>query len=83
VLWALFAVAILVRGLQRGSRPYRYSGLTLFAVVTLKVFLIDLADMPTVYRVLGSLAVGALLLAGSFVYLHAARRAADSSNGGQ
>jgi len=73
VLWAAFAVGFLLKGMRVDSKAYRFSGLTVFAVVASKVFLSDLSDMPAVYRVLGAMTVGILLLAGAFVYLRAAK----------
>ena len=74
VFWTAFAFAILGGGIWRNLRPLRYGGLALFAVVVGKVFLIDLSDMPVTYRVVAFLAVGALLLLGSFAYLYANRK---------
>ncbi|MBD3242128.1 MAG: DUF2339 domain-containing protein, partial [Chitinivibrionales bacterium] len=73
ILWALFAIAFLLRGLQRGSRAYRYTGLILFTIVSLKVFFFDLADMDLIYRVLGAIVVGGLLIGGAVAYLRAGK----------
>lgn len=73
VLWALFAILFLVVGINTTSKAWRYSGLVLFCVVVAKVFLVDLADMETIYRVIAFMIVGVLLLGGSFVYLRGER----------
>lgn len=71
VLWALFAISFLILGIMRTSRLWRYTGLALFAVVVLKVFFFDLAEMETIYRVIAFMVVGILLITGSYVYLKA------------
>jgi uncharacterized membrane protein len=74
VLWTLFALALLAGGIWRNLRPLRLSGLVLFTVVVAKVLFVDLADMPTAYRVLALMVIGVLLLLGSFAYLRASKR---------
>lgn len=74
VLWTLFALAFVAGGIWRNTRTIRLAGLLLFAVVIAKVFLLDLRHMPPAFRVIAFMAVGALLLLGSFVYLRASRK---------
>lgn len=84
--WAAFAAAFLARGFKRSSRAYRYAGLVLFLIVAAKVFMIDLADMPIVFRVLGAVLAGAFLVLGSFIYLRGSRgeegKGGSTSGGG-
>lgn len=74
VLWSLFAIAFLATGVLRNLRALRYAGLALFAVVLVKVFFHDLADMDVIYRVIAFMIVGMALVGGSFVYLFASRQ---------
>ncbi len=69
VLWSLFALAFVLAGTLRGVRPLRLVGLALFAVTAGKVFVSDLAHLEPVYRIVAFIALGLLLLTGSFVYL--------------
>jgi len=46
------------------SRPLFYAAYALFAATAGKVVLVDLATLPTLYRMLSFLALGVLLLAG-------------------
>ncbi len=71
VLWAVFAVAFLVAGLRHRVKTLRLLGLGLFIVVVAKVFLVDLAGMPTLYRVIAFMAVGLFLLGSAFAYIRA------------
>lgn len=74
VLWALYAVAFVGGGIWKNLRLLRYAGLVLFAVVAIKVFRVDFAHTPAVYRVVALLVVGVALLIGAFAYLKAAPR---------
>lgn len=74
ILWALFAAAFISGGIWKQVRPLRFIGLILFAIIVGKVFLVDLAHMPIIYRAVAFLIVGMLLLLGSFAYLYARRQ---------
>lgn len=71
VLWALFAISFLVAGLRHGVKTLRFAGLGLFVLVVAKVFLVDLAGMPTMYRVIAFMVVGLFLLGSAFAYMRA------------
>jgi hypothetical protein len=69
ILWSLFALGLLLRGIIRNFRTLRYLGLALFAVVAWKVFFVDLERLDQFYRIIAFILLGILVLAGSFVYL--------------
>ncbi|MBX3427198.1 MAG: DUF2339 domain-containing protein [Pirellulales bacterium] len=69
ILWSLFALALIGRGIARNVAGLRYLGLGLFAVVSWKVFFVDLAQLDQFYRIVAFVVLGVLLIAGSFVYL--------------
>lgn len=69
IVWALFALAIVLAGIARNVGPLRWAGLVLFAIVSVKVFLHDLASLDTFWRIVAFLILGVVLIAGSFVYL--------------
>lgn len=69
ILWGIFALAWLVRGIWMNAAPARWAGLILFGVVTVKVFFSDLSQLDQVLRSLAFLVLGLLLLTGSFLYL--------------
>jgi uncharacterized membrane protein len=71
MLWALFAVSFLVAGMRNGVKTLRFAGLGLFVLVVTKVFLVDLAGMPTMYRVIAFMVVGLFLLGSAFAYMRA------------
>jgi len=69
ILWSLFAIALILRGIWHHIRPLRYLGLGLFGIVAGKVFFVDLALLDPFYRIVAFLILGVLLLIGSFIYL--------------
>ncbi len=79
ILWALFALAFILRGIVRNLVPLRYAGLALFALVAVKVFFVDFAELEQLYRIVAFLFLGLLILTGSFVYLKYNRVFAVSS----
>jgi len=68
VLWALFGAGLLVIGVIRHVVALRYTALALFGVTLGKVFLFDTSSLEPIYRILGFLTLGGVLLAGSFAY---------------
>lgn len=74
LLWTLFAFAFVSGGIWKNLKALRYSGLALFAVVIGKVFLVDLAKTPGIYRIAALMILGALLLLGAFAYLKSNKR---------
>jgi uncharacterized membrane protein len=69
ILWSLFALALIFRGIARRAAAVRYLGLALFAIVTWKVFFVDLAQLDQFYRIVAFILLGVLTLVGSFAYL--------------
>jgi uncharacterized membrane protein len=67
-LWAVTGVAGLLAGLRLDVRELRVAALALLGVTTAKVFLLDLATLDAGARVGSFIAVGLLLLLGSFAY---------------
>ena len=71
VLWALYAGTLIAVGIRQRYAPIRYMAIALIGLTTTKVFLVDLSGLEGIYRVLGLLAVGAILLIVSFLYQRA------------
>ena len=67
-LWSLVGAAALVVGLTRNLRDLRVAGLALLAAAIAKVFLFDLATLTSVYRVVSFVALGLVLLGGSYAW---------------
>jgi uncharacterized membrane protein len=69
ILWSLFALVLIFRGIARNVATVRYLGLALFAIVAWKVFFVDLAQLDQFYRIVAFILLGILTLVGSFAYL--------------
>src|SRR5499427_2878103 len=74
VLWTIYAGLTLAWGFLRRSTALRYAALGLFGFVILKVFVVDLASVKTLYRMLSFLILGVVLLLVGLLYQKASRR---------
>jgi uncharacterized membrane protein len=68
VFWATSAALLVAAGFHRHYPPIRYLALVLFGVTGLKVFTVDLSQLDSIYRILSSVGLGALLVGASFLY---------------
>lgn len=68
VLWALFSVGLMAAGFRRFSPELRKTALALFMATILKVFLSDMANVSTPYRIVSFIMLGLLLLGTSYLY---------------
>jgi hypothetical protein len=68
VTWAVYATALIVAGIQKRYGPIRYFAILVFAGTIMKVFLVDLAELDRIYRVLSIVGLGVALLMTSFLY---------------
>ena len=66
--WVMYAAVLVLVGMRRKYVPIRYFAMALFGVSLLKIFLIDLATVGGIYRVIGFLVVGVILVLVSFLY---------------
>ena len=68
-LWAAYAAVLLALGIIiRQGRWLRVGGLVLLAIPVLKLFLYDSFQLDQGYRVAAFIGLGALLVAGGFLY---------------
>lgn len=68
LLWAIYGAALMVLGVWRRMRLVRVTGLGLLLVSVVKLFVYDSGALEQEYRVIAFLALGALLVAGGFLY---------------
>ncbi len=68
VLWAIYAAVLMLLGFARNLSVLRRVAIALFAATVIKVFVRDMADVDTPFRILSFLVVGLLLVAVSFLY---------------
>ena len=50
------------------DKVFRISGLSVFALLVLKILFVDLAGAETIYRILSFIVAGAILLVASLAY---------------
>jgi uncharacterized membrane protein len=77
--WVIYAALLVIVGMRTKYVTIRYFAMALFAVSLLKIFLIDLARVGGIYRVIGFLVVGVILVLVSFLYQRANVRAEPRS----
>ena len=66
--WGAEALVLLGAGFVFRERPLRLQGLALFLICVLKLFLYDLRNLDTPYRILSFIALGLILLGVSWIY---------------
>ena len=69
VLWAVYAIGLVITGFLRDIPLIRHLGLGLLGVTAFKFLLIDLGRAATIYRVVSALGVGLLMVATSMLYV--------------
>jgi uncharacterized membrane protein len=69
--WVIYAALLVIVGMRTKYVTIRYFAMALFGVSLLKIFLIDLARVGGIYRVIGFLVVGVILVLVSFLYQRA------------
>jgi len=68
VAWGVEGIALLLAGFPARERSLRLAGLALFFFCIGKLFLFDLRELETGYRILSFFVLGLLLLGASWVY---------------
>ncbi len=70
ILFAIYAVVLVSAGVATRTAINRIAGLVLMGLVVVKLYLFDVWQVGRVYRISAFVALGALLLATSFLYSH-------------
>jgi uncharacterized membrane protein len=68
VAWGCQGLALLTAGFTLGQRVLRVEGLASLFICILKLFLYDLRNLETLYRILSFVALGIILLGVSWIY---------------
>ena len=68
LLWAVYAAVLLVLGMVKRWTRVRQAGLALLAIPVIKLFAFDVFALELEYRVAAFLGLGALMLAGGYLY---------------
>jgi len=70
ILFAIYAVILVSIGVATRTAINRISGLGLIGFVVVKLYIFDVWQLGRIYRISAFVALGALLLATSFLYSH-------------
>src|SRR5216684_1419616 len=68
VAWGIEGIALLIAGFPLNDRVQRLTGLGLFLVCILKLFVYDLRHLETMYRILSFIVLGLMLVSVSWLY---------------
>jgi len=68
IAWALFALLLLIVGIQRRTAATRYAGLALLGITIVKLFFHDLSQLDQLYRIGAFIAVAVIAILASFLY---------------
>ena len=74
IAWAAYGIALMVMGFWRHIKTLRFAALGLFAILLVKVFIMDMGTVKSVYRIAAFLATGVTLVAVSYLYQYLKRR---------
>ncbi|MDH4064473.1 MAG: DUF2339 domain-containing protein, partial [Acidobacteriota bacterium] len=66
--WGLYGSILVAVGMWRSLVSLRWNGIAVIGLTVLKVFFVDLSELGGIYRVIGFLAVGVLLVGVSYLY---------------
>jgi len=66
--WGAYGAALIVVGMWRALASIRWIGIAVIGLTVLKVFFVDLSELGGIYRVIGFLVLGVLLVAVSYLY---------------
>ena len=68
VMWAVYGAALMIIGFWRKNKALRYIAIGLFALLLVKVFILDTKNVKSVYRIAAFLATGITLVGVSYLY---------------
>jgi len=85
-IWLVYGAGLMTVGFRNRSAFVRWQALVLIAITIAKVFLFDVSELRQGYRILSFIALGAVLMAISYIYhrdwLKLARRAPGNTGPG-
>lgn len=67
-LWLLYAIVLFLTGIKKKNRYLRYTALGLLAIIILKAFFIDLAELATMFKIMLFIILGLSMLGISYLY---------------
>jgi uncharacterized membrane protein len=74
IAWAVYGIVLMIVGFWRHIKTLRLVALGLFAILLVKVFIMDMSTVKSVYRIAAFLATGVTLVAVSYLYQYLKNR---------
>jgi uncharacterized membrane protein len=74
VVWAMFSIVLMILGFRKNNDRMRKIALGLLFLTTFKVFLFDIRNISTPYRILSFIVLGLILILISYFYNQAKNR---------
>jgi hypothetical protein len=74
IAWAVYGIALMIVGFWKHIKTLRFAALGLFAILLVKVFIMDMSTVKSVYRIAAFLATGITLVAVSYLYQYLKNR---------
>jgi len=68
ILWTIFSIVMIVFGFVKNQSILRKSAIGLFVFTMIKVFLWDMSNVSTPYRIISFLVLGVMLICASYLY---------------
>jgi hypothetical protein len=68
VLWALYAIGLMIVGVVKNIEILRKCSFGLFGLTILKVVLIDMSNVSTPFRIISFVVLGLMLMGSSYLY---------------
>ena len=68
IWWGGLGFLLLLIGFYLQEKVFRYGGLLFFAIVILKLFFVDIVDLPIMIKIISFIVLGVFLLVASFAY---------------
>lgn len=68
VLWTLFSIGLIIKGFKDNNSLLRKVSLGLFLITIVKVFLFDMSNISTPYRIISFIVLGIILVMTSYLY---------------
>lgn len=68
ILWGAYSLFVVVLGIWKKKKHLRLGGLVWFGITLVKLFLYDIASLPTISKTIVFVSLGVLLLIISFLY---------------
>jgi uncharacterized membrane protein len=67
-LWLVYSIVVMTIGILRGARGPRFFAIGVFGLSVLKIFIVDLSFLDTLYRIFSFIGLGLILLGVSYIY---------------